>query len=187
MAKPPPIDLDLLAFFNRPGTPWLDGVMETASHRGVLLALAVVAAIYLWRKSPHGILAMVLFSVAIGAADLVSVRLVKPEAARVRPCAWDPKRVQQRFTGLAFPSGHAAQATAVWGMLAALVAAAATRWSTKVAAWSAAVFIAAVVGISRVYLGAHWPTDVLAGWALGAAVGAGLVLLARLRHTLVPR
>jgi len=54
LLKPMPIDADLLAFFNRPGTPWLDAIMSTASNRYVLLGVAALAVIWLWIKSPHG-------------------------------------------------------------------------------------------------------------------------------------
>jgi undecaprenyl-diphosphatase len=54
-------------------------------------------------------------------------------------------------------------------MLAVVVASGTRRWRGKVAAWAAAVLTATLVGISRLYLGAHWLTDVLAGWALGSA------------------
>jgi undecaprenyl-diphosphatase len=64
-------------------------------------------------------------------------------------------------------------------MLAALFAATATRWSTKRAAWSAAVLVTALVGVSRLYLGAHWLTDVLGGWALGALWLAALLTTVR--------
>ena len=74
----------------------------------------------------------------------------------------------QHFHGLAFPSGHATQATAVWGMLAALIAAGNPSWRRTVAVWTAVIVIAGLVGVTRLYLGAHWLTDVLAGWAFGA-------------------
>jgi undecaprenyl-diphosphatase len=55
----------------------------------------------------------------------------------------------------------------VWGTVAALAAVRARTWRTKVIEWSAAAFITVAVGVSRLYLGAHWLSDVLGGWALG--------------------
>jgi undecaprenyl-diphosphatase len=74
--------------------------------------------------------------------------------------------------GRSFPSAHAADTAA-----AAIV----IGWAAP-ALTPVAVGIAALVGISRVYLGVHYPSDVVAGWVLGAAVGAALITIARLRY-----
>ena len=71
------------------------------------------------------------------------------------------------YTGAAFPSGHATQSTAFYAMLAVVLGAGLSIRKQAVL-WSAAALVVLIVGASRIYLGAHWLTDVLAGYALGA-------------------
>jgi undecaprenyl-diphosphatase len=77
-----------------------------------------------------------------------------------------------------FPSGHSTLAAATYLTLAMLVASLEPRRRTKALAYGLAAVVLVAVGFSRVYLGVHWPSDVLAGWCLGAmwALAAWLVL-----------
>lgn len=70
-------------------------------------------------------------------------------------------------TSFGVPSGHAQIATGLWGMAAAQIK---RPW-----AWATAIFIIFIIGISRIYLGVHFPHDVLLGWAIGALVLWGFV------------
>lgn len=71
-------------------------------------------------------------------------------------------------TSFGIPSGHAQNAVVLWSVLAAHVR---KRW-----AWVVAILLAFLIGFSRIYLGAHFPTDVIAGWLFGAIL---LVLILR--------
>ncbi len=68
-----------------------------------------------------------------------------------------------------FPSGHSMIAAAVYLTLAALLARTTTRWRARLYYLGTAIFMTALIGLTRIYLGVHYPTDVLAGWAAGSA------------------
>lgn len=83
-----------------------------------------------------------------------------------------------------FPSGHALLSAVVYLTLAALLARLLPARRLRAWVMACAVTLTLAVGVSRVYLGVHWPSDVLAGWALGAAWALGWWALAQ---TLRPR
>ena len=106
-----------------------------------------------------------LISLVVGVAALyVAVNLAKAGIDRPRPAGG-----LTDTEGSSFPSGHAAYST-VWIALAVVVARALPGLASRAALVGGAVAVAAVVGLSRIYLRAHYWSDVAAGWALGAAI-----------------
>jgi undecaprenyl-diphosphatase len=83
---------------------------------------------------------------------------------RARPGLFDPLA---HAIGFSFPSGHSALSAAFFGSLAGLAAASSRRRREAAGHLAAGVVMVFLVGFSRVALGVHWPSDVLAGWAVG--------------------
>jgi undecaprenyl-diphosphatase len=157
----PGFDGPLLRFAGRQGGGWVDGAMRAISTAGgarVLapLALACVVAL-LVRRRP---LDALLVTVASLAAALNPA--LKELFHRARPHVFPP-RVSEG--GFGFPSGHAMTSMAIVGGLVALA------WYTRARrpALAAGGAFVLLVGASRVELGVHFPSDVLAGWAFSLA------------------
>lgn len=146
------------------------GVTRLGDLRTVAVVVAVAALLLVHR---HAALVVLLGAVLV--ADDVTVAALKAVVSRDRP----PSTIAlTEAVGAAFPSGHAAQSVVCYGGLAALcwliTDRRALRWSSLVVAGA----LACTVGWSRVWLGVHWTSDVVAGWAIGAAWVAVFVSLA---------
>jgi membrane protein DedA with SNARE-associated domain/membrane-associated phospholipid phosphatase len=158
---------------------WLTSGLEIVTWLGSLLVivplLVAVAVALIARRRDWRRVALLVIAVA-GAVALYD--LVKPVVGRARPPAtlWIGN-----YDGPAFPSGHATQTVAFYAMLA-IVLLTGRSFRARALLWVGAALVTILVGASRVYLGAHWLTDVLAGYALGAAWVA-LVVSIRLLTT----
>jgi membrane-associated phospholipid phosphatase len=156
------------------GMAWLAGkLLEKGTSSVASFAVAAVVGLYLafGRGDRRGGLIIA----AVVLATFVASNLLKEFFDRPAPHEW----VAHETTGRAFPSGHAAQAIAVWGYLAFLWRRHDTgRRSIVIPLVVLGVAIAA--GVARVLLDAHWTTDVLAGWAVG-----GFILFAAIAATLL--
>jgi undecaprenyl-diphosphatase len=153
-------ELVLRAVNEAAAEPWLAALGVFLSSRWMLVLVGGPLALRLARRRAWGaILSIVL---AVGVADLVSSRIVKPAVGRVRPCrALDGIRVPDGCgPAPSFPSSHAAT-----GFALAVAAAPGLRYG-----WGL-LGVAAAVAASRVLLGVHYPSDVVAGAALGALIG----------------
>jgi membrane protein DedA with SNARE-associated domain len=162
-------------------TPLMRGVSELGSA-AVLLGLSVLAGVAWWSRTrswrPLGLLAVAY----LGAWVLWAI--ISDLTHRTRPPA---AQAIGHWTGSAFPAGRTTAATAVFGMLAALLSAATPHWGRKVVVWTAAVLLAGLVGVSQLYLGAQWLTDVLGALALGAVWLFALLAATRTLRALHPR
>jgi membrane-associated phospholipid phosphatase len=160
------LDRSVLRFVVDNRSSWKTSVAGALTNLGAPVLLLVVAvglgwAWWAWRRTPIPLVLLVISW--LGAEVLFNV--VKLLVDRPRP----PIAVAtEGFGGLAFPSGHATQAVAVWGMAAALGVLSVRSHRDQVVVVVLAVAFAIVVGATRVYLGAHWTTDVVGGWLLGA-------------------
>ena len=142
----------------------------------LLLAVGMVArrARGSWR--PLGFLA-----VTVGGAVLSST-LIKLLVARPRP----ETGALVHALGYGFPSGHSTTAAAAWFSSAVVLGSLTANAARRVGLGAVATVVVVLVGVSRVYLGVHAPTDVLGGWALGALWVAGTLLAGRLVGVVPP-
>jgi undecaprenyl-diphosphatase len=148
------------------GPVWFESAVGDITALGgyaVLTLILTFTTIYLiamgrWRN------ALLAVSAVVSGTILSSV--LKLGFARPRP---DLVEHLTHATSASFPSGHATLSAVAYLTLGLFLARAADKRRGKVIILSSAVSITTLVGVSRVYLGVHWPSDVLAGWCIGAA------------------
>lgn len=157
------LDLSVATRVHAAASPTLDAVMIFITYLGSTWVIAPVVALtaaYAWRRGHHR-LAWILgagwaLAEALNAALKLMFERPRPDVFQAIAAPWTPS----------FPSGHAMRALAVYGAVAAILCELHPRLARVVI--PAATVLVLAIGLSRVYLGVHWPSDVVAGYAVGA-------------------
>jgi undecaprenyl-diphosphatase len=172
------LDRRILLAFRAPGnpadpvgSPSLQEAMRDVTALGgftvlTLVTVVAAAAFLLHRKVRHAVVLIVTVLLAQAGSESLKGLYGRPRPDLV------PHGVY--VYSASFPSGHSMLSATVYLTLAALIASLQPRRSAKVLVFVTAVLVMVAVGVSRIYLGVHWPSDVLAGWC----AGAGLALVA---------
>lgn len=156
------VDAIVAGGFSEFVTPLMTRFFTTVTHLGDVETVAVFAlmfAFYLWRKHR----AYLLSFITIVGGSAASMWVLKELFARPRPIG-----ALIMETGFAFPSGHATMAAAFFGFIifTLMRVRSIQNWQRGIMILILAVWIL-LVGLSRVYLGVHHASDVMAGWLLG--------------------
>jgi undecaprenyl-diphosphatase len=157
----------LMMWIHGHSSPVLDQLFIVSHQLGTYLVLAVVALPAIAWHARRGEKRAVRAWLLVSLATLLLTFGVKHAVARPRPQLW-PRIVPE--TDFSFPSGHALATAAIYPLLA---------WTTlrlrRGGFGLLGIGLPLFVGFGRLYLGVHWPTDVLAGWVLGAALAAAAI------------
>ncbi|WP_432246394.1 phosphatase PAP2 family protein [Mycolicibacterium sp. ELW1] len=154
---------------------WLTGMMKVLTHVADPLSLVVITVIVsawvCWRIRSW-------LPAVLGLSGLIGVGVVlvvaKWMVGRSRPPSWTAVIVEDGFS---FPSGHATGGVAVAVLLAWMAGWVIRGWTARVVLWAGAATAAGTMGFSRVYLGVHYLSDVVAGAFLGAAWAIGVIVV----------
>jgi undecaprenyl-diphosphatase len=168
-------DIPILTFMHSLATPLLDQVMlffSLIGYRFGVVPLDLVIGVLLLRRRRWGDL--LFWVLAVGGAAVLNLA-AKHSFGRIRPDLWLSIAPETTFS---FPSGHAMGSMALAAALTVLAWPTRWRWPSLILG---GLFVV-MVGLSRVYLGVHYPSDILAGWtaSLGWVVGVSVVLYGRL-------
>ncbi|MFT0546216.1 bifunctional DedA family/phosphatase PAP2 family protein [Allopusillimonas ginsengisoli] len=160
------MDLHIAQWLHEHSAPWLTQAMLTVSvlhdTRAMSIIILAFASILIWKRYWYWLLNLIL--IVLGGM-LVNV-LMKQAFQRARPTFEDPLVA---LTSYSFPSGHTVASTLFYGMLAALIISKTAAWSWRVWTVLLATTMVCLVAFSRLYLGAHYLSDVLAALAEGLA------------------
>lgn len=144
---------------------WAERLADLASTQTALIVTLVGVLVLLATRHFRGALAL---GLAYGVTQGV-VQLAKEIVSRPRP---EATKGVEAAGGFSFPSAHSATSVAVYATIALILIRASRRGHSRIAVASLATVLVISVGLSRVLLGAHYPTDVLAGWAFGALLAS---------------
>jgi undecaprenyl-diphosphatase len=177
------IDTAIILAFRVPGNPadpigpsWLEESVRDVTALGsaptlVIAVLAVAGFLALAKAWRVAIFTLLACGGGLALSSLLKYTIDRPRPELV-------PHGNQIYTS-SFPSGHSMMSAVVYLTLAALVARVLEKKRLKGYTLGVAVMLTLLVGVSRIYLGVHWPSDVLAGWSAGAAWALGCWLVAR--------
>ncbi len=154
-------DTGVREFIHGYASEWLTQTMQIFAFLGSTVFLTVVSvlaiSLFLFLRKMRS--AVILAVVMAGAIILNNI--LKVSFSRSRPLPYFDTPLPTSFS---YPSGHALFSVCFYCCLAWLVASLLKGTATKICVWTAAILMALFIGLSRVYLGVHYPTDVLAGY-----------------------
>ena len=155
-------DTTILLWLHQHSNSSIDGLMLTITKLGnpefVVVLVTISFSLLLWYKRVWA--AQILFLTCLG--GLILNQGLKLVFTKPRPQLWTPLIVEHSYS---FPSGHALGSSALYGFLAVLLASQYPRY--RLGIYSIAVVIVGSIGLSRLFLGVHYPTDIIAGYAVG--------------------
>ncbi len=144
------------------------------------IVIPVIFFLLFWKFKARALVLFGTLAICVGVSDWVNHNVIKPGFSRPRPFV-DHPQIQNKLGyqpgGFSFPSNHAVNCMAA----AAIISIFAPAWT-----W-ALIFYAFLVGYSRIYLGVHYPSDILVGWILGWCWGElGVFLIRRFQPDWIP-